>query len=58
LLTVVSTVMLPLFVITGIFGMNVAFPGEGGREAFWAILGGMIAALLAMVGFFRWRGWL
>jgi magnesium transporter len=58
LLTIMSVIMLPLFVITGIFGMNVLFPGEGTRSAFWAILGAMIAALLAMVGFFRWKRWL
>ena len=58
MLTIISVTMLPLFVITGIFGMNVAFPGEGGHEAFWAILGGMIAALVGMVGFFRWKRWL
>jgi magnesium transporter len=57
-LTVVSVVMLPLFVITGIFGMNVAFPGEGGRDAFWAILGVMLAALAGMIGFFRYKRWL
>jgi Mg2+ and Co2+ transporter CorA len=50
--------MLPLFVITGIFGMNVLFPGEGTREAFWVIIGLMIAAIVAMVSFFRWRRWL
>jgi magnesium transporter len=58
LLTIISVIMLPLFVITGIFGMNVAFPGEGTRTAFWAILGGMIGALVGMVGFFRWKKWL
>jgi len=57
-LTVVSVIMLPLFVITGVFGMNVAFPGEGGREAFWAILGVMLAALVGMIGFFRYKRWL
>ena len=58
LLTVISVMMLPLFVITGIFGMNVLFPGEGTRTAFWVIAGVLIAALVAMAGFFRWRRWL
>jgi magnesium transporter len=58
LLTVISVIMLPLFVITGIFGMNVAFPGEATRVAFWVILGCLIAALVGMVGFFRWKRWL
>jgi magnesium transporter len=57
-LTVVSVIMLPLFVITGIFGMNVAFPGTETREAFWVILGVMIAALVGMIGYFRYKRWL
>lgn len=58
LLTIMSVIMLPLFVITGVFGMNVAFPGEGTRDAFWVIVGIMIAALIGMIGFFRWKKWL
>jgi magnesium transporter len=58
LLTVISVIMLPLFVITGIFGMNVLFPGEGTTAAFWVIAGVMIAALVGMVSFFRWKRWL
>ena len=58
LLTLISVIVLPLTLIAGIFGMNVDFPGEGGHEAFWIILGIMIAALVAMVGFFRFKKWL
>jgi magnesium transporter len=58
LLTVISTIMLPLFVITGVFGMNVLFPGEGTREAFWIIAGVMITAVVVMIGFFRYKRWL
>jgi magnesium transporter len=57
-LTIISVTMLPLFVITGIFGMNVAFPGEGTHEAFWLILGGMVGALAGMIAFFRYKRWL
>lgn len=57
LLTIISTIMLPLFVITGVFGMNVAFPGEGTKIAFWVILGVMGAALVGMAAFFRWKKW-
>jgi magnesium transporter len=57
-LTIISVTMLPLFVITGIFGMNVAFPGEGTHEAFWLILGGMVGALVGMIAFFRYKRWL
>jgi len=58
LLTVISVIMLPLFVITGVFGMNVVFPGEGTSHGFWVILGIMLVALFGMVGFFRWKKWL
>jgi len=58
LLTVISVTMLPLSVIASVFGMNVAFPGEGTHEAFWIILALLLATLLAMVGFFRWKRWL
>jgi Mg2+ and Co2+ transporter CorA len=38
--------------------MNVAFPGEGTREAFWIIVAALVAILAGMVGFFRWKRWL
>jgi magnesium transporter len=57
-LTIISTTMLPLFVITGIFGMNVLFPGEGTTWMFWIILGLMLAAIVGMLGVLRWKRWL
>ena len=58
ILTIFSVTMLPLTLITGIFGMNVDFPGFGGREAFWVIIGVMVATLVGMVGFFRYKRWI
>ena len=58
LLTVISATMLPLTLITGIFGMNVDYPGEGTHDAFWVILLALGATLGAMLGFFRWKRWL
>src|SRR5262249_45486019 len=58
LLTVISVVTLPLTLVTGIFGMNVDFPGEGTHEAFTAIIVGLIVIAVATLGFFRWRRWL
>ena len=40
LLTLISVTMLPLTLLTGIFGMNVLYPGEATTAAFWVILGG------------------
>ena len=58
LLTVFTVIVLPLTMLTGVFGMNVAFPGEGTRETFWVIVAALVAALLGMVGFFRLKRWL
>jgi magnesium transporter len=58
ILTVIATIALPLTVIASIFGMNVLFPGEGTRHAFWVIMAVMLGALLGMVGIFRWKRWL
>jgi magnesium transporter len=57
-LTVFSVVLLPLTLISGIFGMNVRFPGYGSSEAFWTIAGLMIAAVVGMIAFFRYKRWL
>ena len=57
-LTIFSVVMLPLTFVTGLFGMNVHFPGYGSSVTFWAILGSFVAVILSMIGFFRYKRWL
>ena len=57
-LTIFSVVLLPLTLISGIFGMNVAFPGEATHTAFWIIVGLMIAVIVSMVAFFKYKRWL
>ena len=57
-LTVVSVILLPLTLISGIFGMNVHFPGFGTSVGFWAVLGLMLTIAIGLVGFFRLKRWL
>jgi magnesium transporter len=57
-LTVFSVILLPLTLISGIFGMNLDFPGEGTAAAFWIVLGAMLATMLGLVAFFRYKRWL
>ena len=58
ILTIFSVVILPLTLISGIFGMNVDFPGYGTHTAFWVIVGLMAVTIVGMLGFFRWKRWL
>jgi magnesium transporter len=60
LLTVMSTIFLPLTVLTGMWGMNIEIPHlPGGPEAqFWWIGGLMIVIIGAMLVFFRRNKWL
>ena len=57
-LTVFASIMLPLTLITGIFGMNVHFPGFDTAWAFWTVVGVMLATLFCLLGFFRYKRWL
>jgi len=54
-LTIFSVVLLPLTLITGIFGMNVNFPGFDTSDAWWAIVGAMAVILVCVLGFFRYK---
>src|SRR5207302_1325388 len=53
ILTVVSVILLPLTLITGIFGMNVHFPGFDTSWAFWTVAGVMFATAVGLIVFFR-----
>jgi magnesium transporter len=57
-LTIFSVVILPLTFLSGVFGMNVNFPGFGSSAAFWAIIASFIALIAGMLGFFRYKRWL
>jgi magnesium transporter len=58
ILTLFGAIFLPLTFISGIFGMNVNFPGEGTSEAFWTIASAMIVTIIGLVGWFRLKRWL
>ena len=59
-LTVMSTIFLPLTVLTGMWGMNIDLPlFPGGRVAqFWWITAIMVAIIAAMLGLFRRNRWI
>ena len=59
-LTIISTIFMPLTVLTGMYGMNVPLPHLPGGDAaqFWWIGGIMVTVSLTMLAFFRRRGWI
>ena len=58
-LSIVATIMLPLSLITGLFGINVHVPGQDvdGNSWFIGIVGVMIVTAILLIAFFRRRGW-
>jgi magnesium transporter len=59
-LTVMSTIFLPLTVLTSMWGMNIPLPQlPGGPEVqFWWVLAIMLALIVAMLGVFRRLRWI
>ena len=58
ILTVFSVTMLPLTVITGIFGMNVDLPYSHDPWAFIGISAILFLILIGALAYFGWRKWL
>jgi magnesium transporter len=58
LLTIISVIMLPLTLISGIYGMNVILPGESLLLTFPIIIAVMAIIVLVMVIFFKKKNWL
>ena len=59
-LTVMSTIFLPMTVLTGMWGMNIKlpdFPG-GPNLQFWWIAGIMLFVIAAMLAVFRRNKWI
>ena len=59
-LTVMSTIFLPLTVLSGMWGMNVMLPKFPGGDAaqFWWVAGIMMAVAVAMLAVFRRNRWM
>lgn len=57
-LTIMSFIILPLSLITGLFGMNVdTMPVVGGPNAFLNIIGIMGITAISFAGYFKWKNW-
>ena len=59
-LTVVSTIFMPLTLVAGVWGMNVHLPQFPGSDVaqFWWVLIICIVIIVSMLSFFRSRRWI
>lgn len=57
-LTIISTITMPLTFITGLFGMNVPIPFQHSPLEFWAILIGMAIMSSFMIVYFHKKEWI
>jgi magnesium transporter len=55
ILTALSAILLPLTLITGIFGMNVEVPGQGEASGFWVVIIVMVLVAGGLIHLFRKR---
>lgn len=58
MLTLISSVVLPLTFLTGIYGMNIDLPMQGNPMAFWWVSGFMLFIIIVMILVFKYRKWM
>lgn len=58
-LAVLSAILLPLTLLSGIYGMNFdVLPGKGWEHGYWAMLGVMVLITVVLLVYFWRRGWI
>ncbi len=58
ILTLISSILLPLTFLTGLYGMNLNLPLQQDPKSFWIVIGVMIFIALSMFFFFKKKKWL
>lgn len=57
ILTTISVIMLPLTLVSGIYGMNIPLPAQESPASFLGVVGVMMLIAVGMLTYFRRRGW-
>lgn len=58
MLTLISTILLPITFITSLYGMNIELPFQNKNEAFLIICGLMLVVIVVLMWFFRRKRWM
>lgn len=57
-LTMVSSILLPLTFITGLYGMNLGLPFQNDPNSFWVVILAMAVIAVTMISYFKRRKWM
>ena len=57
-LTLVSSILLPLTFLTGLYGMNVGLPFQNNPNSFWIVVIAMVAIAFTMIAYFKRKRWM
>ncbi|MBR0078470.1 MAG: hypothetical protein IJP72_08755, partial [Bacteroidales bacterium] len=57
-LTIISTIVLPLTFFTGLYGMNVSLPFADRAWAFWGLIGVCVLTIILLLFFFKRKKWM
>lgn len=58
ILTLISSILLPLTFLTGLYGMNVNLPLQEDPRSFWIVIGTMIFIVVLMYTLFKRKKWM
>ena len=58
MLTIISTIVLPLTFISGLYGMNVVLPLANNAAAFWMLIALCALVVIALMIFFKKKKWM
>jgi magnesium transporter len=58
ILTLISSILLPLTFLTGLFGMNVILPLQDHPRSFWIVIGIMLTIVAFMYTMFKRKKWM
>jgi magnesium transporter len=58
ILTLISSILLPLTFLTGLYGMNVNLPLQNDPRSFWLMIAVMLTIIVGMVTFFKRKKWM
>ncbi|MCD4683094.1 MAG: magnesium transporter CorA family protein [Bacteroidales bacterium] len=58
ILTLISSILLPLTFLTGLYGMNVNLPLKDDPRAFWIVIAAMLLIVISMYILFKRKKWM